>query len=477
MTHSITKTSLPVFHPVGPRAFTLQRKCDCGTHTVGGGKCSACSRDEQRQGRAGGSALIVSDPADALEREADRMAEYVVGSGGHLPSTGHMAPAVQRQADSEGFDEVDDEDEDMDDDSAPDLAEEPELVGDASGRPKLEAEAGNRAGRHRVAIPDGAGVGMEQGVRSLMERRFAHDFSGVRVHTDSAAARSARQLHAQAYTIGTDIYFNQGRYKPDSLDGRRLLAHELTHVVQQTGGAPLALQRAPGKGFKRPKGPHDAPLGKPKGRKRSKSGPVPCAKGACGGTLAQAVEKAVRHPWCGNETCSPGPAANANDFIRHLDVNLTTQMVTAEIGTSTKTNSTKVLLSSPNPTTTPKGTFKIGRKCGPCHTNMSGHGMGWFSGFHNELEFGFHNSQTVAKGVHSLACVRTLPGDAKWIHDNSASGITTVCVHTGNHCGASEPVKPKRRPAGGGSGTANQAPRVTEALPPAEDDTQDDMVA
>jgi hypothetical protein len=73
--------------------------------------------------------------------------------------------------------------------------------------------------------------------RANMEERFGHDFSAVRVHHDSAASRSAEALAANAYTVGADIVFNQGTYAPDSADGQRLLAHELTHVVQQDIGA------------------------------------------------------------------------------------------------------------------------------------------------------------------------------------------------------------------------------------------------
>jgi outer membrane protein OmpA-like peptidoglycan-associated protein len=76
-----------------------------------------------------------------------------------------------------------------------------------------------------------------------MEARFGHDFSRVRVHTDPTAARSARAVHALAYTVGSDIAFDAGRYAPDTGAGRRLLAHELAHVVQQrttTGSVPTA---------------------------------------------------------------------------------------------------------------------------------------------------------------------------------------------------------------------------------------------
>lgn len=72
--------------------------------------------------------------------------------------------------------------------------------------------------------------------RTFMESRFGHDFSNVRVHTDTQAAEAARSVNALAYTVGRDIVFNQGQYRPESGAGKQLLAHELTHVVQQGQG-------------------------------------------------------------------------------------------------------------------------------------------------------------------------------------------------------------------------------------------------
>lgn len=79
-----------------------------------------------------------------------------------------------------------------------------------------------------------AGQPLGDGVRSLMEQHFGHDFSAVRVHDDARAGRSAQQVSALAYTVGDHMAFAPGRYAPESLAGRHLLAHELTHVVQQS---------------------------------------------------------------------------------------------------------------------------------------------------------------------------------------------------------------------------------------------------
>jgi len=79
----------------------------------------------------------------------------------------------------------------------------------------------------------GSGHGLDDNTRSFMEERFGHDFSSVRLHTDSYAARKSNDLNAEAFTIGRDVFFNTGRYEPTSTGRKRLLAHELTHVVQQ----------------------------------------------------------------------------------------------------------------------------------------------------------------------------------------------------------------------------------------------------
>ena len=82
-------------------------------------------------------------------------------------------------------------------------------------------------------------------MRAYFEPRFAHDFSRVRVHADREAANGAQAVGSLAYTIGDDIVFAPGKYEPGTLEGRRLLAHELAHVVQQSipGESGIAIQR------------------------------------------------------------------------------------------------------------------------------------------------------------------------------------------------------------------------------------------
>jgi len=85
-------------------------------------------------------------------------------------------------------------------------------------------------------IGSGGGSPLAPDVRTDMESRFGQDFGDVRVHTDGAAHESATSVNAQAYTVGSNIVFQRDRYDPSSAQGRHMLAHELTHVVQQRSG-------------------------------------------------------------------------------------------------------------------------------------------------------------------------------------------------------------------------------------------------
>lgn len=125
----------------------------------------------------------------------------------------------------------------------PTAATSPRIAHDFSRIPLYERSDTRRIGRSdlgRIAIPPivhevlrSPGKSLNAAVRAFMEPRFAYDFSQVRVHTDAKAAESARAVNALAYTVGRDLVFGEGQYVPGAPGGRRLLAHELTHVVQQ----------------------------------------------------------------------------------------------------------------------------------------------------------------------------------------------------------------------------------------------------
>ena len=96
-------------------------------------------------------------------------------------------------------------------------------------------EGARRAAGLLDEVLGSSGAPLDAAERAFMEPRFAHGFGDVRVHTGARAAAAARSVHAQAFTVGRDIVFDSGRYAPGSAEGRQLIAHELTHVVQQRG--------------------------------------------------------------------------------------------------------------------------------------------------------------------------------------------------------------------------------------------------
>jgi hypothetical protein len=111
----------------------------------------------------------------------------------------------------------------------------------------LPSEAGGLASEsvtNQITASRGGGSRMSENTLSFMESRFNTDFSGVKIHTDTNAVQMSRELNAQAFTVGSDIYFNAGKYSPESASGKHLLAHELTHTVQQGGGIDRKIQRA-----------------------------------------------------------------------------------------------------------------------------------------------------------------------------------------------------------------------------------------
>lgn len=159
--------------------------------------------------------LTVGQPDDAYEREADRVAEQVT-RGGTADIASPSSPRVQRACSCGGScDSCRKKDEE--------LRRSPESAAPAPA----EAPASVHAELHSPGRP------LEQRLRERLEPRFGVDFGGVRIHIDSP---SARDVSARAYTVGSDIVFAPGQYAPGTAQGDRLLAHELTHVVQQSAG-------------------------------------------------------------------------------------------------------------------------------------------------------------------------------------------------------------------------------------------------
>jgi hypothetical protein len=120
----------------------------------------------------------------------------------------------------------------------------PDVLG-AAGMLDLQRAVGNAGAGTLVEEPaespvhgvvNSGGAPLDTGVREDMESRFGQDFGDVRVHTDGAAHESAKSVNAQAYTVGSDIVFQRDTYDPSSDAGKHMIAHELTHVVQQRNG-------------------------------------------------------------------------------------------------------------------------------------------------------------------------------------------------------------------------------------------------
>lgn len=145
--------------------------------------------------------------------------------------------------------------------------------------------------------------------RAFMEPRFGHDFSGVRIHTGNLAARSAEAVEAQAFTFGSDIVFGSGRFAPSTPEGRKLLAHELAHVVQQ-GAAPAAHAPAEAAGaVTRPVAPGHTDAG-PQLRRQAALGPSspPAASSPTAG-LAPSTISSCRIEFRQGTTDAVDPAA------------------------------------------------------------------------------------------------------------------------------------------------------------------------
>ncbi|WP_438033289.1 eCIS core domain-containing protein [Sorangium sp. So ce204] len=157
----------------------------------------------------------ISAPGDASEREADEVAERVMRMADPAP-IGAAPAAVQRKCAA-----CEDEE---------DAAIQTKRAPAANAGAALDGEAAVRAARR-------GGEPLPRAVRELFEPRFGYDFGDVRVHVGGDAASAARAVEARAYTTGRDIVFGAGEYAPATLEGQRLLAHELTHVVQQASFA------------------------------------------------------------------------------------------------------------------------------------------------------------------------------------------------------------------------------------------------
>lgn len=210
--------------------------------------------------------LTIGQPGDRYEQEADQVADALVNHS-HAGSPDAQAvrkkakiqrmeeeeaqPKLQRQEEEEAQPKLRRQEEEEaqpklqlqeEEEAQPKLQRQEE-----EAQPKLqlqeEEEAvqakaqGNQASpalQQRLAENKGKGHPLPRQVRNNMENAFEADLGGVRIHTDQEAVQMNENLGAQAFTHGQDVYFNEGKFSPESKSGKHLLAHELTHVVQQS---------------------------------------------------------------------------------------------------------------------------------------------------------------------------------------------------------------------------------------------------
>ena len=187
-----TAAKSPLVSKSSHAGLLLQRKCACGESASSSltGECEEC-KDKRLQKK-----LSIGASNDPLEQEADRVADQVLATPVR-PAVSGAVPRIQR------------------------------FTGQTTGD-----EGTVPASVDRVLASSGRPL--DSALQQDMEQRFGHDFSRVRVHSGPAAEQSARDVNAHAYTVGQNIVFGTGQLSPATHEGRRLLAHELTHVVQQS---------------------------------------------------------------------------------------------------------------------------------------------------------------------------------------------------------------------------------------------------
>ena len=190
------------FSPLATGMPLLQRQCACG------GGCPRCQEQALLQTK-----LKISEPGDQYEQEADRVADEVM----QMPE-----PSVQRQIEAE--------------------EEEDEMVQrKATSSPAQESDVPQIV----YNVLRSSGQPLDPATRTFMESRFGTNFSQVQIHTETQAAASAQAVNAKAYTVGANIVFDTGQYQPHSQDGKRLIAHELTHIVQQQEASKRSVSKLP----------------------------------------------------------------------------------------------------------------------------------------------------------------------------------------------------------------------------------------
>lgn len=270
-----TDLTIPLEHQ---QPFSIQRTCACG------GGCPGCEEDVPIQTK-----LRIGAPNDKYEQEADRVAEQVMrmpdsdqkvsffdqANGAKIqrtcaeckeedeeiqrkPLANILTTLIQRQIEGEEDEEekvqakelygqnpyITPPSENSIQRLCPECEEELQRqpIEEEEEQPEImtKSDAGPHAAssnlQSQLNASKGSGSPLPKDTHSFMASALGADFGTVRVHTDSKAAQMNQEIKAQAFTNGSDIYFNKEKYNPDTNSGKELLAHELTHVIQQGGG-------------------------------------------------------------------------------------------------------------------------------------------------------------------------------------------------------------------------------------------------
>lgn len=176
--------------------------------------------------------LSISQPGDIYEQEADSVAQQVMQ---------RMAQPVNHQSIQR---EALPEEEELQMKSLDNCTLQRKALPEEEEELQMKPMVQRQSEAEMPAAPDleasinqarGGGVAIADNIREPMEQAFGADFSGVKVHTDGQSDHLNRSIQARAFTTGQDVFFRQGEYNPGSRGGQELLAHELTHVVQQNG--------------------------------------------------------------------------------------------------------------------------------------------------------------------------------------------------------------------------------------------------
>lgn len=183
-----------------------------------------------RSGQRVQAKLTIGEPDNEFERQADRVAAQVAKQI-HAPVSQQagQGQAVQRESSSGEEKEL----------QMKPMLQLRSAKDGMSAAPEVEAS---------IQQARGGGQPLADSIREPMEQAFGADFSRVKVHTDSRADQLNQSIQAKAFTTGEDVFFGQGEYNPGSRGGQELLAHELTHVVQQNGGRKMRLTQQSGTG-------------------------------------------------------------------------------------------------------------------------------------------------------------------------------------------------------------------------------------